>query len=229
MNYTYEAMLALIQQNKNPYTLQFYKPERYSAYLELAFDCINETTIEEGQKVPVNPYYRYHEIFKEMFVNEEYEPLKQQIFDILLHMNFQVDRYAGMNKHAFYILFMEAACEKGYYGETVKNIWKHLLREEKRKIAEKLLLQYKTGSSVANYKDMIVMFFEKGSVYENRYKQNELLVYTAVKKNNRKIKILEILEELFLPIQYETQIYWKNHFGIISVDETMELDRIELY
>ena len=111
----------------------------------------------------------------------------------------------------------------------MKNIWKHLLREEKRKIAEKLLLQYKTGSSVANYKDMIVMFFEKGSVYENRYTQNELLVYTAVKKNNRKIKILEILEELFLPIQYETQIYWKNHFGIISVDETMELDRIELY
>jgi hypothetical protein len=32
-----------------------------------------------------------------------------------------------------------------------------------------------------------------------------------------------------LPISYETEIFWKHHFGIIGVDESMRIGETAIY
>lgn len=34
---------------------------------------------------------------------------------------------------------------------------------------------------------------------------------------------------MFLPIYYHVFIFWEHHFGIIDVEETMELDHMVLF
>jgi len=40
---------------------------------------------------------------------------------------------------------------------------------------------------------------------------------------------MEMLKKLFLPISYETEIFWKHHFGIIGVDESMKIGKTAIY
>ena len=34
---------------------------------------------------------------------------------------------------------------------------------------------------------------------------------------------------MFLPVSFKVHLFWENHFGIIDVDETMEIDEIALF
>lgn len=219
----------MIEQEKQRETLIFRKAEEYSAYMELALDCVNQKEFYEYDVVEINPYFRYHEIFKEFFTNDEYKELKQNLLDILVHINFETERLSGMTKKSFYRIFMAKACQRGELGAVVAQKWDALTTVEEQIVTNALVESYITGDVLGICKRTIHDFFSKGNVYFHHYQKEEILVYTAVIKNNIRVKKLELLIELFLPFQYDIQVYWKNHFGIIDVDETMLLDQVELY
>lgn len=229
MNYIFELMLSMIEQEKHRETLIFRKAAEYSAYMELALDCVNQKEFHEYDVVEINPYFRYHEIFKEFFTNEEYKELKQNLLDILIHINFETERLSGMTKRSFYQILIGEACQRGEFGVVVAQKWDVLTPAEEHIVTNALIESYTTGDVLGICKRTIHNFFPKGNVYFHHYQKEEILVYTAVVKNNTRVKKMELLIELFLPLQYEIQVYWKNHFGIIDVDETMLLDQVELY
>ena len=229
MNYIFELMMYMLENHKRPETLTFQKADNYSAYLELALEFVNESEFQEYEQIPINPYFRYHEIFKQLFVSEEYQELKQTLLDILIHINFETDRLAGMSKSTFYRIYMIEACKAGEMGRHVAEHWSILSFKEETTLGDALVEQYITGNSLSIYKRMVHVFFPKGSVYMHQYNGKEILVYTADIKNSTGLKQIDLVNELFLPLQFKVQIYWKNHFGIIDIDETMQLDQIELY
>lgn len=229
MNYIFELMINMIEHGKRPETLRFTKAEEYSAYMELALDYVNQEEFHEYDVIEINPYFRYHEIFKEFFVKKEHQELKLSLLDILIHINFETERLSGMTKRAFYRVFIIEACRKGEFGTIVAQKWNVLTAGEEQIVADALIEGYITGNVLEICKRVIHDFFPKGNIYFHHFQKEEILVYTAVIKNNTRVKKLELLIELFLPIQYDIQVYWKNHFGIIGVDETMLLNQVELY
>jgi len=50
-----------------------------------------------------------------------------------------------------------------------------------------------------------------------------------VDKTKEEVERMEMLEKLFLPISYETDVFWKYHFGIIGVDESMKIGKTAIY
>ena len=42
-------------------------------------------------------------------------------------------------------------------------------------------------------------------------------------------EIVQMLEDLFLPLQYQVRIFWTKHFGVWDVDATLVFDEIEIY
>lgn len=223
--------MKMIAEGKNPGTIHFRKAQEYSPYLELARECLNETWLEENQEIEINPYFRYHEIFKDMFQigEEENMEFKQTLMDILIHINFETDRYAGMDHHAFYAAFLEESLRNGAFGRSIKNHWQILNPKESRQLAQGVMELYFSGEMLPVLKETLLLLFPKAGIYFHFYHKKEIIIYTAVEKNSERIKKIEIIKELFLPIEYEMQVYWKNHFGIIGIEETMMLDQLELY
>lgn len=222
-------MLDMIGKRKETKNIKFVKAKKYSAYMELAMDCMNENFFQEDSLVEINPYYRYHQIVKELFRNEEYMELKETLLNLIVHINFKTDCLSGMNKREFYRIFFEEACAEERFGEIVAMNWRSLNVQEKYLISNALVEMYQFGNQLAIYKCLIKKFYKGSYVYVHQYEDEEILVYTGVTKNNERIKLLSVLQNLFVPIQYNIQIYWKNHFGIIDIEETMVLDQLELY
>lgn len=65
--------------------IKFVQANICSPYMEMAFDDINSTSIPEDNIVEVNEYYRFYEIFKDLFnINiQESKELRQVLFSSL--------------------------------------------------------------------------------------------------------------------------------------------------
>lgn len=231
MTYIWELLLKMQQKKENADSLIFKPAEEYSPYMELAFVDLNKTQVEEGEIIELNPYYRYHEIFKNLFLkdNKGEEELREVLFDILLHHLFQIDKYMGMNRIEFYKKFIQQDVQDGQWGQQVKELWKGLEEQEQAEMAMALLKLHQLGQSTALMREIAKKIFPNCYLYHHSYQKNEILLYAGSEKNKKNAVKVQLLERLFLPLDYSMQVYWKNHFGIIDIDETMYLDQIELY
>ena len=66
-------------------------------------------------------------------------------------------------------------------------------------------------------------------VYADNEALRRVLVYVGVKETQQERERLEFLQDMFLPVNYELFLFWEHHFGIIDVDESMELDEMVLF
>ncbi len=74
--------------------------------MELSMECMNETDIP--QNVEINPFYRYFDIFKQLFepnLNENQETI-EVCHDLAIHHLKDIDVLMGMNKREYYIHFI---------------------------------------------------------------------------------------------------------------------------
>lgn len=229
MNYIFEILLKHVEEGKKYHTVSFKPAREYSAYLELARTFLNDLSIEEGDCVEINPYFRYHEVFKNLFVEEKNREKKEILMDLLLHISFECERYAGVYHERFYIEFIREECEQGNFGTYVQAVWNTLSLKEQRGIAKGILDAYFSGDFLDVLKEQVCCLFPKANIYLHNYQKKEILIYTAVKRTMERQDRINAICQLFLPLTYQVQIYWKNHFGIIDIKETMYLDQLELY
>ena len=134
-----------------------------------------------------------------------------------------------MNRKEFYKKMIGQDIQEGQFGKQVKGLWKEIEEQEQEEIAMAVLKLYQLGHSVALMKEITKKIFPTCYLYHHSYRKNEILLYMGVEKDKKVIITVQLLERLFLPLNYNMKVYWKNHFGIIDIDETMYLDQIELY
>lgn len=231
LTYIWELLLGLEQQEKKIDSITFQVAKEYSPYMELSFEDINRVTVEEGETVEINPYYRYHEIFKNLFLkdNKQQEQMRAILFDILIHNLYEIDKYMGMNRKEFYREFVEENIKSGQLGQKISQLWKEIEKKEQIQIAMALLKLYQLGHSISLLKEITKKIFPNCYLYHHSYEANEILLYIGIKKDRKQNIKVELLEMLFLPLEYKMKVYWKHHFGIIDIEETMYLDQMELY
>lgn len=230
MNYLWDFILRAEKAGYQETDLTFLPAQSYSPYMELSFEDLN-TSECENSVVELNPYYRYYQIFKDLFPPGEIEslPLRMELFDILIHHLLRIDRYGGMNKEEFFIRFLRRDIEAGCLGETVKNQFEIFSLEEQKILLQQLLLLYQTGEAFGILEHTMSLFFSNCSIYRNTREKEEILLYLGEKRTEELEKRNELLLTLFLPVSATCRVYWEYHFGIIGVDQTMQMDHIQLY
>jgi hypothetical protein len=229
MNYVWDIIIYLRQTGREEKDIKFIAAKSYSPYMELSHADINFDKVEK--EIEVNPYYRFYEIFKDLFNinNQEDIELRETLFDILMHFLSNIDTLQGMTKREFYIRFFLKDIEKGVLGSRIKKGFEVFSYKEKVIIVENLIRLYKTGEMLYLLKDTVRKIFKYSKIYANYETKDELLFYIPCARSSTNEAKMNFIMEFFLPIKFRTEIYWKDHFGIIGVDESMVIDSIALY
>ena len=58
---------------------------------------------------------------------------------------------------------------------------------------------------------------------------NIFSIFINREKNKENIAKIKTLELLFLEFGLELKVFWKNHFGVVSVGETVKIDEIAVF
>lgn len=92
-----------------------------------------------------------------------------------------------------------------------------------------MLKLYQTGEEIYLLKDTFKRLFKGCLIYIKSEEQDELLIYISQKKSQQNEQKVQLIQEIFLPIGFQLEVFWQYHFGIIDAEQTMQLDRIALY
>ncbi len=229
MNYIWDLLIQAEEEGFLTKDIYFHLAKIYSPYMELSPQLLNSQEIE--QHVEVNPYYRYFDIFKDLFHPDHTtdEAFRDALLDITLHFLAEIDRMQGLNKKEYYICFMLRDIEANVFGKLVRDKIKSFSKKEQEIIALNMLRLYQTGEALYLIKDTLKNIFKNCFIYVKSEENDELLLYIHQKKTIENINKVQLIQEIFLPIGFQMEVYWQYHFGIIDVEETMKLDRIALY
>lgn len=230
MNYLWEVMLKAKELGILEKDMQFQVSKHYSGYMEVSCPYLNQDTLGDKPVVNVNPFYRFYSIFKDLYHPDmrEYHQSRRSLTNLIFHQLAENDVVSGMTKEAYYkkMLFQDFA--DTIYGTGAMAAMGLFDRNEQEIILSGLLRQYETGSSLDIYKDMMEELVPNNIIYRNNDDFHEIMVYIGHKRDKTIAAKIEHLIQLFVEIPYTVEIYYEYHFGIIGIDETMQMDEIAI-
>lgn len=231
MNYIWDMLIKAENAGISKEKVTFKAAKVYSPYMELAFDELNSMFLDGFLEVEINPYYRFFDIFKNLFPPDymEQESLRNVLFDLLIHHLADTDAYMGMNKQEFYKRFIRDDIENNCFGLQMEKKFDVFNKAEKQFLLNNIIRLYELGESLQLLKEAIKGIFKRSSIYINTQDKDEILIYLGEKRNQAKSQKITFLLDFFLPVKYTIRIYWDKHFGIINAEETMRIDEIMLY
>ncbi len=231
MNYIWDILLQANSQNLDQKKIIFKCAKSYSPYMEVSFEDLNTTEIDEASIVEINPYYRFFTIFKNMFdINyEESLQFREVLFDIIIHHLGELDLKQGLTKKEYYKKFILKDILNNIFGEKIKNHIQIFNKSELDIVLNNLISLYETGTSIELFKRVVNKIFKKSIVYISQNHKKEILIYIGEPETRQLSCKIDALIELFLHMEYEVNIYWQYHFGLLGIDETMKIEKMVLY
>ncbi|WP_124065292.1 hypothetical protein [Clostridium sp. E02] len=230
MNYLWGVMLQLKRQGIPEKSIRFQMAHEFSTYMELSTPYLNQIELEEGSVIEVNPYYRFYNIFKDLFQPdlEEFSTLRGNLFHLILHQLAQNDVLSGMTKEEYHKKLLYQDLMEDAFGTKAKESVILFDGEEREVILSGLLKQYETGSSLDMFKDMMEALIPNNIVYHSNQNSYEILVYIGREKDKTIIAKMDFLVKMFIELPYHVDVFYNYHFGIVEIDETMVIDEITL-
>ncbi len=235
MRYLWEVLLAAQTEQLPEEKLRFLHTPLGSGYMELSLPCLNQTWLEEdGQlgdvSIGVNTYYRFYDIFHEMFPPDpiDFPALRDSLTNLSLHMLAQNDIRMGLTKEDYYKRLLAKEILKGRFGEAAKDVFQSMDRKEQEVLLGGWLHSFQEGSTLSVFLDMVHGLVADSIVYHSNEYPNEVLIYTGLKQERQLERKIRFLIDTFLDIRYHVEIFYEHHFGLIRVEETMQIDEIAI-
>lgn len=232
MNYLWEAIVRARMQEIPETCIVFRKAGIYSPYMEISCPCMNQADIEKEEHVvlEVNPYYRFFDIFKELYHPQmtEYGQLRESLTNLIFHQLAESDAVSGMTKEEYYKKLLYHDFFSHLFGEIMMEEMKLFNREEREIILSGLLRQYQTGSSFDIFKDMMEELIPDNIVYRKHDNFEEIMVFIGQRQEKKIEGKMDFLIQMFVDIPYHVELYYEYHFGIIGIEGTMEIEEIAL-
>lgn len=230
MNYLWEAMLQAMDQGIPENKIRFQMAKRYSPYMELSHLCLNQDKLEEDGIVEINPYFRFYDIFKNLYDTEmkEFHELRDSLTNLIFHLIAQNDLLSGMTRTEYLKKLLYQDIQGLVYGSMNREALSCFTREERERILSGILRQHETGSSLDLFREMAGTLISNIIIYHNNEDPHEILIYIGHKKEKRMEEKVNFLIGMFLEIPYCVELYYEHHFGIIGVEETMMTEEIIL-
>ncbi|MCY6355723.1 hypothetical protein [Clostridium sp. ZS2-4] len=228
MNYIWDVLLKADKQNIPAEKISFVPAKRYSPYMEISFKDLNTQSLLDNHIIEVNPYYRFYDIFKELLnVNiEESMKLREVLFDIIIHYLAEIDLKQGLCKQEFYKKFIMKDICKGVFGKELSENIYEFKKEELDCLLNGLVTLYLTGVSLHLFNKVMRNIFKDNLTYTNKENSKEILIYLGQAKTQNLKRKMDMIIDLFLPIDMKVYVYWEHHFGVIGVNETMKIDKM---
>jgi len=228
MIHLWEALLCAHMTQIPEQTVRFVHARHGSAYMELALPCLNQTWLEKA--VEVNTYYRFYPIFKDMFPPEqaEFPALRDSLTSLALHMIAQNDIMKGMTRQDYYKKLLAAEVMDGSFGDMAKEVFGGMDRKEQEKLLGGWLNCFRVGSALPIFLDMVHGLVDDSIVYLSNECPDEILLYTGLKYEQKLEQRITFLADTFLDIRYHVEVFYEYHFGIMEIEETMQIDEISL-
>lgn len=236
MNYIWDVLLKADKQKLSRHKVTFVPAKSYSPYMEISFVDLNTNTLPEDNLIEVNPYYRFHDLFKDFLqVNvENGEELieatkfREVLFDIVMHYLAEIDLQQGFRKEEFYKRFIKEEMYRGIFGKEISKAVQEFNKEELDALLSGLITLYATGISLQLFNKVMRKIFKNNRIYVNKDDKKEILIYIGETKNEKLIRKIETIIDMFLPINMKFYVYWERHFGIIGINETMKIDEMAI-
>lgn len=226
MNLIWEIALQAKENGISENDLFFQQASECSPWYEQSFPCINEQEVR-SPAVEINSLYRFSDIFQELLHDMDGTVLQRYLFDAAIHLILDRELLAGVSLRDLYIQkLLHELCDDAFGGATAA-IYRTLLPKEQRMVASLLLTQFQTGSSLLVFQQAVRMFYPSSILYQFKDQPETLLLYMGCAQT--KAPCIQMLQELFLPLQYQVRIFWTSHFGVMGVDPTLHWDVIEIY
>lgn len=229
MNYIWDLMIAAEQAGLTKPDIIFRPARSYSPYMELSPDELNVQTFDKT--IEINPLYRFEHILGELAYlnpNEESE-VREVLFDIIIHFLADMDRMQGMSKRECYISILIRDLQDCRFGEHIQEHIGLFNRREQERIANNLLRLYETGEALHWYKDTMRTIFPACRIYAHCEDRDELIVVIGEEERRDTVRKAEVLQELLLPFRFHVEYYWKYHFGMMDINETMIIGATAIY
>ncbi|NBI79165.1 hypothetical protein B5F10_19580 [Anaerotruncus colihominis] len=230
MNYAWEALLLAEESGVKEEQVVFAQASAINPYLETAFEDLNLKGLENAC-VPVNPLYRFGPVFSAL-IDEQFDRFSASrgfLIDVLFHFLAQMDLMDGMSRLEYHRKFMQKEVVNGRYGKGTGEIFFTFPHAQRLHIVDHLLELYKNGASIALLTSLLQILYRNSIIYLDTTYKRELLIYIGKEKTRQLERQIGFLMDLFVPLDISVQLFWDMHFGIISVEETMEPDDIMIY
>ena len=231
MNYMWEAMLKGYDQDIEQEKIRFQPARLAYPYREVFFINLNQNHVSP-EPIEVNAFYRYGAIFSALmdYPMDDYDELREVMFDILAHYLTWLDLHEGMSRAEYYAKFLREDIAAGLFGDKNAERIKSFSRKEKRLVAAGLLRMYKVGTSMRLLAQLLRELYPNSITYLDVHdKERELLIYVGKKQTKTLSSQLDLLCDMFVPADYEVILFWDLHFGLIDTVETMEIGGIMMY
>ena len=230
MNWLWEIVLACREAGINMEQIRFSQAREASPYLELSLEYLNQKEPGESRAVEINTYYRFYEIFKEMFQPDlsEYPELRASLTNLILHMLAENDVISGMTRTEYQKKMLAECVLANCFDGDIRNAFALFEGQQRQILLSGWLRCYCGGNSLTLFTDMVHQLITDSIVYRSNEAPDEILIYTSMRKTREAESRMFLLTEIFLDIHYQVDVFYEYHFGIIGVAETMIIGEIAL-
>ena len=210
--------------------LRFINSQSPSPYTESSFDFLNSDTVED-REIEINPLYRFAMQLGEIFLPDVvgYENVRAMFLDVMLHYVAIWDLRSGGDKKELRAMYILKEVQEGRFLKSIRETLLDLEFNKAKRIIFCLLDLYKCKDYITIFSKALKELYPKANLYIHSENLRKLILFTGVDKTKKDMERIEMLKELFLPISYETDIFWKYHFGIVGVKESMKIGKMALY
>ena len=230
MNCVWEVVLKAKKSGHGLEELRFINSQSPSPYTESSFDFLNSDTVED-REIEINPLYRFATQLGEIFLPDVvgYENVRAMFLDVMLHYVAIWDLRSGGDKKELRAMYILNEIQEGRFLKSIRETLLDLELNKAKRIIFCLLDLYKCKDYITIFRKALKELYPKANLYIHSENLRKLILFTGVDKTKKDMERIEMLKELFLPISYETDIFWKYHFGIVGVKESMKIGKMALY
>ena len=199
-----------------------------SPYYEQSFSCIDQKHIESSN-VEINALYRFEKLFSQYLHDglTDSPEFKKYFFDLVVHFLCEIDLGKGKTKETIYLAELEQNINDGVWGNISTQDFNAFDKNDN--IMPLILKQIRIGGSLTGFREAVTRFYPDCMIYQIKDNPKKILVYLGMKKIEKENKRYGFLESMFLPIEYNTKVFWDHHFGMLGVSTTLMLGEIELF
>ena len=231
MNTIWEVMLKAREEKIPQRRIRFRPLSNSSPYMEVAFTDLNKKKLDE-EPIEVNAYRRFTEVFERLTdgeIQSGHPQLNDVLFDIAMHFMARHDLRAGLTRFEFHRLFLREELQAGKYGKRYRDILNYFSYADARIVESAMTILYHTGPSLHLIEAVFRKLYQYSVIYLDVRKQRELLIYIGKKKTPELEKQVDFLVNMFVPFDYVPHLFWDKHFGVIGVEQMMQIGEFVIY
>lgn len=230
MNLLWDIVLRAQACGKKEENLFFTQAGEYSPYYEQSFSCMNETVVESDE-IELNLLYRFADIFQEILADdrEDLAEFKKYFIDAALHVLLYTDLHHGLSTREIYIGGLEKELLEGSFWSAGAKEFALIPLQKQERLAALALSQMETGSSLLIFRRSVLILFPGAVLYQFKADRKRLILYLTDQPDEYKKRMLQFVQDMYLPLSYEICVFWEHHFGMIGVEGTMVIDELAIY